>query len=61
MIPEAREALERIAPLWLEQPHLRIVTNAGGVNPKGCAQACAEIMRKAGLGGRKIALVIMPG
>jgi Acyclic terpene utilisation family protein AtuA len=51
------EALERIGPLWRDQPGLRIVTNAGGVNPRGCARACAEVMRRHGLDGRKIALV----
>jgi hypothetical protein len=51
------EVLERIAPLWAEQPNLRIVTNAGGVNAKACAQACAKVLRDAGLTGRKIALV----
>jgi len=51
------EVLDRIGPLWREQPGLRIVTNAGGVNPVGCAQACAEVLRRHGLTGRKIALV----
>ena len=52
------EVLERVGPLWREQPNLRICTNAGGVNPRECARAAAQVMRKAGLGGRKIALVL---
>jgi len=52
------EVLSRIGPLWREQPGLRIVTNAGGVNPRRCAQAAAEVMAKHGLAGRKIALVL---
>lgn len=52
------EVLDRIGPLWRGQPETRIVTNAGGVNPRRCAQAAAEVMAKHGLGGRKIALVI---
>ncbi len=52
------EVLERISPLWVNQAKLRIVTNAGGVNPQGCARACAEVMKKHGLTGRKIALVL---
>jgi len=51
------EVLDRIGPLWRDQPGLRIVTNAGGVNPVGCARAAAEVMAKHGLAGRKIALV----
>lgn len=31
---------------------IRVVTNAGGVNPGGCAQAVAEAGRRAGVGGR---------
>jgi len=52
------EVLDRIAPLWRNQPDLRIVTNAGGVNPRRCAQAAAEVLARHGMAGRKIALVI---
>jgi hypothetical protein len=43
------EVLERLVPLWREQPQLRIVTNAGGLNPLGCAKRAAEIITRQGL------------
>ncbi len=37
---------------------VRVVTNAGGVNPSGCAEALVEAGRRAGVGGRaKVGLV----
>jgi len=52
------EVLERIAPLWRERPGVRIVTNAGGVNPRRCAEAAAEVLAAHGLEGKRIALVL---
>ncbi len=43
------ELVERLAPILLEQPGLRIVTNAGGLNPAACAVSCARILAGAGL------------
>src|SRR5690606_32586919 len=31
---------------------IRVIANAGGVNPEGCAEAVLEAARNAGLGGR---------
>ncbi|MDR0787563.1 MAG: DUF1446 domain-containing protein [Gemmatimonadota bacterium] len=37
---------------------IRVVANAGGVNPEGCAEAVLEVARAAGLGGRvKVGIV----
>ena len=36
------ELVERLAPVLIEQPGLRIVTNAGGLNPPACAVHCAR-------------------
>jgi hypothetical protein len=36
--------LERLAPQLLAQPNLKIVTNAGGMNPAGCASKAREIL-----------------
>ncbi len=33
------ELVERLVPILREQPGLRIVTNAGGLNPTSCANA----------------------
>jgi hypothetical protein len=51
------ELLERLAPLLSEQPGLRIVTNAGGLNPTACAARCAKVLRSAGLGETSIGVV----
>jgi hypothetical protein len=49
--------MQRLAPLLREQPGLRIVTNAGGLNPMGCARETARALCAAGLGSEKIAWV----
>ena len=45
------ELVERLAPILRRaSTDLRIVTNAGGLNPAACAARCGEILRTAGLG-----------
>ncbi len=51
------DALRRIAPLMREQSRLKIVTNAGGMNPKSCAAAARRVLDEAGLNDARIALV----
>lgn len=41
--------LEQIVPLWKAGNRTRIVCNAGGLNPHGCAAACAALLRDAGV------------
>ncbi len=43
--------MERVFEDCIERG-IRVVTNAGGVNPERCAQAVAEAGRRAGVGGR---------
>jgi hypothetical protein len=43
--------VRRILPTCLERG-IRVVANAGGVNPRGCAEAVVEAAREAGAGGR---------
>ena len=43
------QVVESLIPLWKQGSHCRIVTNAGGLNPLTCAQACQEILKQAGL------------
>jgi hypothetical protein len=38
------ELVERLSAILREQPGLRIVTNAGGLNPTACAVRCAAIL-----------------
>src|SRR3954463_746131 len=47
----------RLIPILKAQPGLRIVTNAGGLNPAGCARETARLLAAAGLGGEKVAWV----
>src|SRR2546423_14741083 len=42
--------MERILPIIAER-RIKITANAGGVNPRGCAQAVAETARRLRLGG----------
>ncbi len=47
----------RLIPILKARPGLRIVTNAGGLNPAGCARATAKLLAAAGMGGEKVAWV----
>ena len=51
------DVLGRLVPILKQQPGLKIVTNAGGMNPHGCAAKAREILSKAGLADRKIGIV----
>jgi len=57
------DAVRSLAPLWRErlgagQPATpRLLTNGGGLNPVGCGEACAAVLRDAGLPGAKVAVV----
>lgn len=50
------EVIRSLVPFWKEGNSVKIVTNAGGLNPQGCAQACVKILRENGL-KMKIAIV----
>ncbi|MCS7166771.1 MAG: acyclic terpene utilization AtuA family protein [Gemmatales bacterium] len=43
------EVLDRLCPLWRRQENLRIITNAGGLNPHSCAERALEVLRRHGL------------
>lgn len=51
------EAVRSLAPFWKSGRRVRVVTNGGGLNPRGCAEACAAALREAGCGGLKIGIV----
>ncbi len=40
------ELMAAFAPLWKSGLKTKIICNAGGLNPKGCARACQEILKK---------------
>ena len=51
------ELVGRLAPILREQEGLRVVTNAGGLNPPACAACCGSILGRAGQGGMPLAVV----
>jgi hypothetical protein len=51
------DVLERLCPTLKQQPNLKIITNAGGMNPAGCAAKARAILDQAGLTDRAIATV----
>ena len=40
------DVVKNLIPHWQQGSTLKIVTNAGGLNPLGCAQACRELLKK---------------
>ena len=48
--------LDRILPTLVEKD-IKVVANAGGVNPQACMEAVLEVMRSHGLEGEKVAIV----
>ena len=51
------EVVKSLVPHWKKGVKMRIVTNAGGLNPEGCARACRDALQKAGCGHLKIWVV----
>jgi hypothetical protein len=51
------DVLERLTPILKAQPQLKVITNAGGMNPASCAARARAILDKAGLNQRKIGIV----
>jgi Acyclic terpene utilisation family protein AtuA len=51
------ELVERLTPVLVEKEGLRIVTNAGGLNPPACAIRCGHILRSAGMADTAIGVV----
>ena len=43
------DVLRSLVPALIAQPQLKIVTNAGGVNPTACAVAAAKLLDEHGL------------
>jgi hypothetical protein len=51
------DVLERLTPILKGQPGLKVITNAGGMNPSACAAKARAILDRAGLAERKIGVV----
>src|SRR5262245_50661773 len=51
------DVLEGLAPVLQTQPRLKVVTNAGGMNPAACAARARDVLARAGLADRAVATV----
>jgi hypothetical protein len=51
------DVIRRLAPILRDQPGLKVVTNAGGMNPASCGNRAKTILAEAGLADRRIAVV----
>jgi hypothetical protein len=51
------DVVRSLVPAWREGSRCRVVTNAGGLNPMGCAEACAAALRELDCTGKKIGIV----
>src|SRR5271166_4475370 len=51
------DTLGRLVPILQQQEGLRIVTNAGGLNPRSCAVACGKLLDRAGLGELGVGII----
>jgi hypothetical protein len=51
------DVIKSLTPTWRSGRRLRLVTNAGGLNPSACARAAAAALRDAGCTGLRIGVV----
>ena len=51
------DLIEPLAAVMQQQPSLKLVTNAGGMNPRGCAEQVRERLKHAGLSESRVAVV----
>ncbi|NGX43095.1 MAG: hypothetical protein K940chlam7_01386 [Chlamydiae bacterium] len=51
------EELRSLIPFWEKGAHCKVIVNAGGLNPLGCAQAAADILRGSKCSSMKIGVV----
>jgi hypothetical protein len=51
------DVLERLCPILQTQPQLKVITNAGGMNPLACALETRDLLQRGGLGDRLVAAV----
>ncbi|HEY7428573.1 MAG TPA: acyclic terpene utilization AtuA family protein [Gemmataceae bacterium] len=51
------DVLGQLTPILQRQPRLKIITNAGGMNPQGCAVRARAVLDQAGLSQRRIAII----
>jgi hypothetical protein len=51
------DVVRSLAPYWSSSGRCRVITNAGGLNPHGCAETCRAALAEAGCRTMKIGVV----
>jgi hypothetical protein len=51
------DVVRSLAPHWSSEGRCRLITNAGGLNPRGCAAACRAALEEAGSRPLRIGIV----
>jgi hypothetical protein len=51
------DVLERLCGTLRSQPELKVITNAGGMNPLACAERAREVLDRNGLSNRRVGVV----
>lgn len=51
------DVITSLIPLWKKGSQVKVISNAGGLNPKGCASVCKKILDEAGCDHLKIGVV----
>jgi hypothetical protein len=51
------DVIRSLIPFWQKGSKVRVISNAGGLNPHGCGKTCADVLRQAGLHSMKIGVV----
>jgi hypothetical protein len=51
------EVVRSLVPYWISGGRCRVIANAGGLNPQGCAEACRTVLTEAGCRPLKIGVV----
>jgi len=56
-VTDCPTVIESLLPALQSQNSLKIVTNAGGMNPEACVRRVSELLARHGLGGTRVAAV----
>ena len=51
------DVVRSLVPYWANGGRCRLITNAGGLNPSGCATACQQVIETAGCRSLRIGIV----
>jgi hypothetical protein len=51
------DVIRSLIPFWKQGLKFKVITNAGGLNPRGCAEACLKLLRASGCPQLKIGVL----